>query len=118
MEIDDFWDDEEDDRNVAAFGGEFVPADELNQKINMKQILTDAEIRELDTSEYWWEHTPHEFAREIEASVLEKLASRQQPLSASDVEQILARWSYEIHGDRARYIVRETEAAHGIREKP
>jgi len=45
-------------------------------------------------------------------------APAQKPLSASEVEQILGRWSYEIHGDRARYIVRETEAAHGIKEKP
>jgi hypothetical protein len=44
-------------------------------------------------------------------------APTQQPLSVSEVEQILAGWSYEIHGDRARYIVRETEAAHGIKEK-
>ena len=47
-----------------------------------------------------------------------QIASGQELLSASEVEQILARWSYEIHGDRARYIVRETEAAHNIKEKP
>ena len=39
-------------------------------------ILTDEEIREIDTSEYWFEHTPHEFARVIEAAVLEKLADK------------------------------------------
>jgi hypothetical protein len=35
-------------------------------------------------------------------------------LSIAEVEAILARWSYELHGDRARFIVRETECAHGI----
>ena len=45
-------------------------------------ILTDEEIREIDTSEYWFEHTPHEFAREIEAAVLVKLlASKQEPVA-------------------------------------
>lgn len=43
---------------------------------------------------------------------------RRKPLSASEVEQILARWNYDIHGDRARYIVRETELAHRIKEQP
>jgi hypothetical protein len=45
-------------------------------------------------------------------------APAQQSLSVSEVEQILGRWSYEIEGDRARYIVRETETEHGIKEKP
>lgn len=36
------------------------------------------------------------------------------PLSIAEVEAILARWNYELHGDRARFIVRETERAHGI----
>ena len=40
-----------------------------------------------------------------------------QPLTVAEVEAILARWSYELHGDRARFIVRETEIAHGIGEK-
>ena len=39
------------------------------------------------------------------------------PLSIEEVEAILARWDYAIHGDRVRYIVRETERAHGIRAK-
>jgi hypothetical protein len=39
-------------------------------------ILTDEEIRAIDTSEYWFEHTPHEFAREIESAVLAKLADK------------------------------------------
>jgi hypothetical protein len=41
-------------------------------------ILTDGEIREIDTSEYWFEHTPHEFAREIEKAVLVKLLASGQ----------------------------------------
>jgi hypothetical protein len=37
-----------------------------------------------------------------------------KPLTIAEVEAILARWDYELHGDRARFIVRETERAHGI----
>jgi len=42
---------------------------------------------------------------------------QRKPLTINEVEQILAQHSYEIHGDRARYIVRMTEEAHGIGEK-
>ena len=46
-------------------------------------------------------------------------APARQPLSVQEVEMILAQHNYEIHGDRARYIVRRTEVAHGIGgEKP
>ena len=38
-----------------------------------------------------------------------------EPLSVQEVEQLLAQWSYEVNGDRARYLVRMTEAAHGIK---
>lgn len=41
---------------------------------------------------------------------------QRKPLTVTEVEQILAQHNYEIHGDRARYIVRMTEAAHGIKE--
>jgi hypothetical protein len=36
------------------------------------------------------------------------------PLTIAEVEQILAQWDYDTHGDRARYIVRMTEQAHKI----
>ena len=39
----------------------------------------------------------------------------QQPLTVAEVEQIREQWSYDIHGDRTRYIVRMTEQAHGIK---
>ena len=39
-----------------------------------------------------------------------------EPLSVQEVEQLLAQWSYEVNGDRARYLVRMTEAAHGIKK--
>ena len=39
-----------------------------------------------------------------------------EPLSVQEVEQLLAQWSYEVNGDRARYLVRMTEAAHGIKQ--
>jgi hypothetical protein len=42
---------------------------------------------------------------------------QRKPLTINEVEQILAQHDYEIHGDRARYIVRMTEEAHGIRGK-
>ena len=32
-----------------------------------------------------------------------------------EVEQLIAQWSYELHGDRARYLVRMTEQHHGIK---
>ena len=41
---------------------------------------------------------------------------QRKPLTVAEVEQILAQHNYEIHGDRARYIVRMAEAAHGIKE--
>jgi uncharacterized membrane protein YgcG len=43
--------------------------------------------------------------------------AQRKPLTIAEVEQILGQHNYEIHGDRARYIVRMTEAAHGIKEK-
>ena len=43
---------------------------------------------------------------------------QRKPLTIHEVEQILAQHNYEIHGDRARYIVRMTEEAHGIKETP
>ena len=45
-----------------------------------------------------------------------KQAAQRKPLTIAEVEQILAQHNYEIHGDRARYIVRMTEAAHNIKE--
>tara|TARA_R110000868_G_scaffold1501_2_gene11778 strand:- start:1360 stop:1710 length:351 start_codon:yes stop_codon:yes gene_type:complete len=42
---------------------------------------------------------------------------QRKPLTIHEVEQILAQHNYEIHGDRARYIVRMTEEAHRIGEK-
>lgn len=36
------------------------------------------------------------------------------PLTVDEVEQLIAQWSYELHGDRARYLVRMTEQHHGI----
>ena len=40
---------------------------------------------------------------------------QRKPLTIKEVEQILAQHDYELHGDRARYIVRMTEEAHGIK---
>lgn len=37
-----------------------------------------------------------------------------QALTVQEIEQIIAQHDYEIHGDRAHYIVRLTEEIHGI----
>ena len=42
-------------------------------------------------------------------------APQAKPLTTEEVEQILAQHNYELHGDRARYIVRMTEQAHGVK---
>ena len=38
-----------------------------------------------------------------------------ETLTVDEVEQLIAQWSYELHGDRARYLVRMTEQHHGIK---
>ena len=38
-----------------------------------------------------------------------------EPLTVDEVEQLIAQWPYELHGDRARYLVRMTEQHHGIK---
>lgn len=53
-------------------------------------------------------------AQEPCQSMCETPCTKRKPLTIAEVEAILARWSYELHGDRARFIVRETELAHGI----
>ena len=40
--------------------------------------------------------------------------AQREPLTTAEIEQLLARWDYHLHGDRARYLVREAEKAHGI----
>ena len=45
-----------------------------------------------------------------------ELEAQRKPLTIAEVEQILVQHNYEIHGDRARYIVRMTEEAHNIKE--
>lgn len=42
-------------------------------------------------------------------------APQQEPLTAVEVRGITASHNFEIHGDRARYIVRMTELAHGVK---
>jgi hypothetical protein len=37
------------------------------------------------------------------------------PLTVDEVEQLIGQWSYGLHGDRARYLVRMTEQHHGIK---
>lgn len=73
-----------------------------------------------------WEEAAHEHINAaITESEIEDAASwvvrpayhrppARQPLSVQEVESIIAQHNYEIHGGRARYIVRRTEVAHGI----
>ena len=71
---------------------------------------------------YDFEFTPdHQWKPLYTSPPTLSLAQRQsrsdvKPLTVTEVEQILAQHNYELHGDRARYIVRMTEAAHGIKE--
>jgi len=53
--------------------------------------------------------------RQTRATLHKFMANQQQPLTVQEVEQILAQHNYELHGDRARYIVRMTEQAHGVK---
>ena len=50
---------------------------------------------------------------ELRAQQAAKPAMR-GPLTTAEVEQLLARWDYQLHSDRARYLVREAEKIHGI----
>lgn len=56
----------------------------------------------------------HEPWNEPQVSLASVAQPAQQPLSSQEVESILSQHDYEIHGDRARYIVRMTERAHRI----
>jgi hypothetical protein len=40
--------------------------------------------------------------------------ARRGPLTSAEIEKLLALWDYDLHGDRARYLVREAEKVHGI----
>ena len=65
--------------------------------------------------EVWFEGEV-EFARAVLAKWGTPQPVVREPLSVQEVEQLLAQWSYEVNGDRARYLVRMTEAAHGIKQ--
>jgi len=72
-----------------------------------------------DGGHYEAEHGRHKsvIAADLIVAKLNALSDAQQvavPMTIADVEQMLGQWDYEIHGDRARYIVRMTEQAHGI----
>jgi hypothetical protein len=40
--------------------------------------------------------------------------AQREPLTTTEIEQLLALWDYHLHGDRARHLVRKAEKAHGI----
>ena len=78
-------------------------------KLEDRSIVLAAAVR------YVKNNTPQLVSDEI-CMALASLPAQRKPLTINEVEQILAQHNYEIHGDRARYIVRMTEAAHGIKE--
>lgn len=45
------------------------------------------------------------------------LCHYRKPLTGEEMNQIEARWEASIHGSKIAFVVRETEAAHGIKEK-
>ena len=71
---------------------------------------------QFSAGEMWFEGEV-EFARAVLAKWGTPQPVVREPLTVQEVEQLLAQWSYELHGDRARYLVRMTEAAHGIPQK-
>lgn len=75
----------------------------------------------------WVQATEHATPYEaIDAAMGAMLAAAPQPpqaaprvpMTVQEVEQIIGQWSYEIHGDRSRYLVRMAEGFHGIGVKP
>ena len=44
-------------------------------------------------------------------------AAQRKPLTGEEMNQIEARWDASMHGSKIAFVVRETEAAHGIKEK-
>ena len=90
----------------------------------LKDVLEQAEqepIELLATDDFysWWEENPSLGQQQALVQFYDKQpAPQQKPLSNEEVEQILAQHNYELHGDRARYIVRMTEQAHNIGVKP
>ena len=70
---------------------------------------------QFNLGEVWFEGEV-EFARAVLAKWGTPQPVVREPLSVQEVEQLLAQWSYEVNGDRARYLVRMTEAAHGIKQ--
>lgn len=42
--------------------------------------------------------------------------AQRKPLTGEEINQIEARWDASMHGSKIAFVVRETEAAHGIKE--
>ena len=57
-------------------------------------------------------------AREAEKKlkVLNTTPPARKPLTGEEMNQIEARWEASMHGSKIAFVVRETEAAHGIKE--
>ena len=86
---------------------EFV-ADALTVDKDHARALMSQALSQQGEPETWIDDGGWEFPIEKPA------APAAQPLSIEEIEQIIAQWNYEIHGDRARYIARMVEQAHGI----
>ena len=52
-----------------------------------------------------------------EARTLYTSPPQRKPLTGEEMNQIEARWDASMHGSKIAFVVRETEAAHDIKEK-
>jgi hypothetical protein len=63
----------------------------------------------------------HWKARELQDQVISLLditpPAQRKPLTGEEMNQIEARWEASMHGSKIAFVVRETEAAHNIKEK-
>lgn len=50
----------------------------------------------------------------LHALATTQAAEQREPLSPEEIHHIASRWDSGVHGDRVKFIVRETELAHGI----
>lgn len=90
----------------SATGSEIHRLREQNAELLARIVELEAEVDRFRA---------HALNEKAARKALEKQPAMRGPLTTAEVEQLLARWDYQLHGDRARYLVRETEKVHGIK---
>ena len=117
------------DIEIARLTACLKTANASSEKFEREWYLRGDEIEAMQAQPIQPSPTPvshSQIAYEMALALVDHLAvqpakpvqpKERQPLSVLEVEQILNQHDYNVHGDRARYIVRMTEAAHGIGEK-